>query len=101
MTVNVSYQRGYGGITLTVQQQTQLRALRDSQNELYKGNESGLGLGTPMYELLLSFISDTQVIIRHDEFGVPYETEVNGAGSFNPRRATLLPVGMAPSGIGR
>ncbi|WP_284733868.1 MULTISPECIES: calcium-binding protein [unclassified Dyella] len=77
MTVNVSYQRGNGGITLTAAQLAQLEALRSTQQGKFDANHAALALGTPMYELLLSFISDEQVTTetRHDEFGVPYQVQ--------------------------
>jgi Ca2+-binding RTX toxin-like protein len=78
VTINVSYVRGNGGISLTQVQLDQLRNLRDTQDLEYQENNAALGLGTPMYELLLGFISDvhTETVVRHDEFGVPYEVVV-------------------------
>ena len=60
MTIDVSYTRGSGGISLTAEQQDQLQALFDTQLQLAQGDPAGLGLGTPLYQLILSFISDTQ-----------------------------------------
>jgi len=78
MTVNVSYQRGNGGITLTAAQIAQLEALRTTQQAKFNAQHDALGLGTPMYQLLLSFISDEQVatIQRVDEFGIPHDVQV-------------------------
>jgi Spy/CpxP family protein refolding chaperone len=55
MTINVNYARGDGGITLTQAQRDQLQALRDTQEAQFNARKDTPGLGTAMYQLLLSF----------------------------------------------
>ena len=80
MTIQTNYVRGDGGVTLTAQQQAQLNLLFQTQQQLASGNPAAEGLGTPLYELILSFISSTQVVTHHDEFGVQYEETIRIPG---------------------
>ncbi|WP_156114991.1 hypothetical protein [Pseudomonas sp. ML96] len=70
MADTVVYSRGTGGITLTEDQQGQLSALLDMQEGLYEQKNEELGLGKPLYEMLLGFISDTEEILIYDNFGL-------------------------------
>lgn len=82
MTINVTFDRGLGGATLDAQQCAQLHALLLAQEALFEVDHAGSGLGTPLYELILSFISDTQVTTVIDGDGNPHEviTRVPKAG---------------------
>src|SRR5687767_9362764 len=76
MTIDVNYDRDNGGtLILNEQQRAQLQALLDTQLALadpqQNGNPATLGLGTPLYELILSFISDPGVDSVPDPNGGP------------------------------
>jgi Ca2+-binding RTX toxin-like protein len=72
------YIRNYGGYTLTPDQLSQLKTILDAQQAAITANPSGSGLGIPIYEALLSYISTTETIILPD--GPPVEIEVPKPG---------------------
>ena len=80
MTVNVAYARNDGTypFVLTEAQRAQLQAVMDAQSSQYASDSDQIGLGVPIYELILGFISDevTTTITRVDNFGIPHEVEI-------------------------
>lgn len=53
------YERGNGGITLSQSQISQLQQIYDNQLIQYNSDPDQVGLGAPIYELLLDCLTDT------------------------------------------
>ena len=60
MTVTVAYARNDGTypFVLTEAQRAQLQAVIEAQRSQYASDSDQIGLGVPIYELILGFISD-------------------------------------------
>ena len=52
-----TYNRGYGGITLTGDQVTALGKLLHTQEDLYTSDNATANLGVPIYQMILDDIS--------------------------------------------
>jgi Ca2+-binding RTX toxin-like protein len=80
MTVTVNYDRNNGAypFVLTEAQRAQLEAVLNAQQNTFDEHHDQIALGVPIYELILSFISDenAETITTVDQFGIPHVTEV-------------------------
>lgn len=85
MTVNVTYERGYGGLKLSKEQRDQLSSLFIDQQIKFGQHQDGLGLGTPLYQMILGFISDIKINKVVGPHGVTTTEEFVPKAGVDPR----------------
>lgn len=86
MTINVTYERGLGGFVFSAEQIEELRQIYEAQKLIYDVDPYRVGLGVPIYEKVLEFISDKNAqgeYVKKASVAEGVWTWVHGAGSVN------------------